>query len=199
MNDSSYAPDAAVDTRGYVSGSSQAGYPAGGYPPYGGGQQSGYGGQYAGYDSHQSGYGGYQGGEHTEKRGNSGLMMGAAGGLAVGALAGAVIAHELNEDDSGSEHGTRRAEDAAGPVPSETNPYEDNDYGAPPPGVLPTHNYEGEEIDSSDRESLREARDDYEEALEAAASSSASSSEREELEEARQEYEEEYEEAYYDD
>jgi hypothetical protein len=82
---------------------------------------------------------------------------------------------------------------------SETNAYENNYYGAPPPGVLPTHNYEGEEIDSSDRESLREARDNYEEALEAAATSSASSSDQEELEDARQEYQEEYEEAYYDD
>ena len=72
-------------------------------------------------------------------------------------------------------------------------------YGGPEPGVLPTHDAYGNEIDSSDRESLQEARDDYEEALEEAASSSASSSEREELEEAREEYEEEYEEAYYDE
>jgi hypothetical protein len=61
------------------------------------------------------------------------------------------------------------------------------------------YNAYGEEIDSSDRESLQEARDDYEEALEEAASSSAGSSEREELEEAREEYEEEYEEVIYDE
>jgi hypothetical protein len=52
------------------------------------------------------------------------------------------------------------------------------------------------EVDSSDAESLQEAREDYNEALEAAQDSDASSSEQEELEEAREEYEEEYEEAY---
>lgn len=96
---------------------------------------------------------------------------------------------------------------AAAPV-YVTNNYYGDEYAqpaAPPPqndfvpGVIPTHNAYGEEIDSSDRESLKDARDDYEKALEKAASSSASSSEREELEEARQEYEEQYEEAYYED
>ena len=82
--------------RGY--GSPQAGYPTGGYPPYGGGHQSpGYGGQYSGYDSRHSGYGSYEGGEHKEKKSHNGMMLGAAGGLAVGALAGAVIAHELSK------------------------------------------------------------------------------------------------------
>lgn len=56
----------------------------------------------------------------------------------------------------------------------------------------------GQEVDSSDAESLQEAREDYDEALEAAQDSDASSSEEEELEEAREEYEEEYEEAYDD-
>lgn len=66
-------------------------------------------------------------------------------------------------------------------------------------GVIPTHDVNGDEIDSSDRESLREARDNYEEAMEAAADSDASSSDLEELEEAREEYEEELEEVYEDE
>lgn len=53
-------------------------------------------------------------------------------------------------------------------------------------------------MDASDRESVRSAREDYEEALAAAQDSDASSSEQEELEEAREEYEEEYEETYED-
>lgn len=65
--------------------------------------------------------------------------------------------------------------------------------------MIPTHNAYGEEIDSSDRESLREARDEYEEALETANDSDASSSDHERLEEAREEYQEEYEEAYYEE
>ena len=85
----------------------------------------------------------------------------------------------------------------AAPIIYETdNYYNDPAPEAPLPGVIPTQDAYGEEIDSSDRESLQEARDDYEEALEDAASSSASSSDHEEVEEAREEYEEEYEEAY---
>lgn len=56
-----------------------------------------------------------------------------------------------------------------------------------------------QDVDSSDAESLREAQEDYNEALEAARDSDASSSEEEELEEAREEYIEEYEEAYDDE
>jgi hypothetical protein len=63
-------------------------------------------------------------------------------------------------------------------------------------GVIPTHDAQGNEYDSDDRESLREARDEYVEALEAANDSDASSSDEEALEEAREEYEEELEEFY---
>ena len=64
---------------------------------------------------------------------------------------------------------------------------------------MPATDAYGDEVSSSDRESVQEAREDYEEALAEAQDSDASSSEQEELEEAREEYEEEYEEAYYDD
>ncbi|KAG4216713.1 hypothetical protein PC116_g34806, partial [Phytophthora cactorum] len=60
------------------------------------------------------------------------------------------------------------------------------------------YNAEGEYVDASDRESVRSAREDYEEALAKAQDSDASSSDFEELEEAREEYQEEYEEAYED-
>ena len=65
--------------------------------------------------------------------------------------------------------------------------------------MLPTHDVYGDEVDSSDRESVQEAREENEEALADAQDSDASSSDQEELEEAREEYQEEYEEAYYDD
>lgn len=65
----------------------------------------GYSGQgsypYGGYDSHQSGGHGEDRGDHKkdkkDKKGSSGMLLGAAGGLAVGAVAGAVIAHELSK------------------------------------------------------------------------------------------------------
>lgn len=78
-------------------------------------------------------------------------------------------------------------------------------YAAPPPAPVysepvyePAYDADGDYVDASDRESVRSAREDYEEALAAAQDSDASSSEQEELEEAREEYEEEYEEAYDD-
>lgn len=114
------------------------------------------------------------------------------------------------DSSSDSEHGGNSAAyapapaayaPAPAPVSETTIIYETNYYSsAPPPepapGVLPVYNQEGEEVDSSDLESLREARDDYEEALADAADSDASSSEEEALEEAQEEYEEAYEEAY---
>ncbi|KAL2133271.1 hypothetical protein VTI74DRAFT_2614 [Chaetomium olivicolor] len=199
----------------------------GGYPPYGGPSPYGahptsYGG--SGYNSQSGAYDEFRSNNKEKRSGKGGMLLAGAGGLAVGAIAGAVIAHELTEDssDSDSEHGAHHATAAAAaapvaaaaaaapvaaaPVVYETNNYyymspppPQDDYSAPPPGVIPMYNARGEEIDSSDRESLRSARDRYEEAMEAAADSSASSSDIEELEEAREEYEEEYEEAYYDD
>lgn len=74
-------------------------------------------------------------------------------------------------------------------------------YAAPPPND-PQALEHNSDVSSSQRESLEEARHDYEEAKEDAADSDASSSDREELEEAREEYHEEIEEAEeeaYDD
>ncbi|KAI1097513.1 hypothetical protein F4804DRAFT_168244 [Jackrogersella minutella] len=147
----------------------------------------GYGQGDLGYGQHSSeGRGEHESEEKKKKKGgHGGLLMGAAGGLAVGAIGGALIAHAL--DDSDEEH-----HQAPAPV-----------YAAPPPAPAyaepvyePAYNAEGEYVDTSDRESVRSAREDYEEALAEARDSSASSSDFEELEEAREEYEEEYEEAY---
>ncbi|KXX76792.1 WW domain-containing protein WWM1 [Madurella mycetomatis] len=201
-------------SRGHGTRYSPAGY--GGHYSEHGSQNPVYGGQYPGSDSYQSGYGGHYSGRdsHSDpyssdrkkgKKGSSGMLLGAAGGLAVGAVAGAVIAHEITEGDSSSdsEHGGHRTSYAPAPAPvsNTTIIYETNYYSSasppePAPGVLPVYNQEGEEVDSSDLESLREARDDYEEALADAADSDASSSEEEALEEAQEAYEEAYEEAY---
>ncbi|KAI0891074.1 hypothetical protein F4806DRAFT_337046 [Annulohypoxylon nitens] len=162
----------------------------GGYGSYGGhGEQSSHG--YKDDDlayGHYSGEGrGEHGGEEKKKKkgGHGGLLLGAAGGLAVGAIGGALIANALDDSSDDEKH-------ASAPV-----------YTAPPPAPVysepvyePTYNAEGDYVDASDRESVRSAREDYEEALAKARDSDASSSDFEELEEAREEYEEEYEEAY---
>jgi hypothetical protein len=71
------------NTGGYASPPAPYGAPSPGYgAPYSGG--------YA-----QSGQGEYRG-DHKEKKSHSGMLY-AAGGLAVGAAAGAVIAHELSK------------------------------------------------------------------------------------------------------
>lgn len=67
-------------------------------------------------------------------------------------------------------------------------------YGAPPPTGVPLE--DNPELSSSQRSSLEEAREEYEEAQkEVEENSSASSSDVEELQEAREEYEEEIEDA----
>ncbi|KAK4202909.1 hypothetical protein QBC40DRAFT_275533 [Triangularia verruculosa] len=204
--------DVSAGTRSHGSGGGYSGHS--GYAP-----PAGYGG--GGYQP-QGGYGApqYSQGEHKEKKSSN--KMAIAGGVAAGAVGGVLLANALHDSDSDSDHGGHSggyapaaAAAAAAPVPTYvTNNYYYGDespapppapygepagYGDVPPGHIPTHNAYGEEIDSSDRESLKEARERYEEALEDAASSSASSSDLEELEEARQEYQEEYEEAYYDE
>ncbi|KAI2618417.1 hypothetical protein GGR54DRAFT_640541 [Hypoxylon sp. NC1633] len=138
-----------------------------------------------GYDSHGD-YGTHE--EEKKKKDHSGLLMGVAGGLAVGAIGGALLAdwkddHEREEEE---------AEHAANRVQSQSQ------YYPPQPVYEPAYNDEGEYVSASDRESVASAREDYEEALAEARDSDASSSEEEEVEEAREEYEEEYEEAYDD-
>ncbi|KAI1142853.1 hypothetical protein F5Y05DRAFT_133840 [Hypoxylon sp. FL0543] len=139
----------------------------------------GYGHGEHGY-GHQSG-GGHGDEKHKKKNGHGGLLLGAAGGLAVGAIGGALLANAL-DDSSDEEHHSR-------PPPPPAPVYNE-------PVYEPEYNAEGEYVDASDRESVRSAREDYEEALAEARDSDASSSDFEELEEAREEYEEEYEEAY---
>ncbi|KAI0127223.1 hypothetical protein BJ170DRAFT_366021 [Xylariales sp. AK1849] len=136
------------------------------------GYDSSYAGDHGGggHGKHSEyGQGGHAGGyEHEENRNNSSMLMGAAGGLAAGASGGALLADALDDSD-GEGHHVYSGSSALPLVP---------------------------QGDESDRESLQEAREDYEAALDDAASSSASSSDREELEEAREEYQEEYEDYY---
>ncbi|RYP32897.1 hypothetical protein DL767_004987 [Monosporascus sp. MG133] len=140
--------------------------------------------EYGSQEQHGYGtHGGYENSDraHGKEHGSSGAMLGAAaGGVAAGAIGGALLANALDEEH----HQTYAA---------------DPGYAAPAPVYEPAYNAEGEYVDQSDRESLAEARAEYEEALEAAADSSASSSEQEELEEAYEDYQEECEEAYGDD
>ncbi|KAK2040525.1 hypothetical protein LZ31DRAFT_40601 [Colletotrichum somersetense] len=189
---SSYAPPPSSDTRAF-GGDQGHGYgsPApsyGGAAPYG---QPPYG--QAPYDQ-QGGTNPY--GEKDKKKSNSsGMLLGAAGGLAVGAVGGALIANAL--DDSDDEH--KAAAAASAPQPQYggyQDPYADPNM---PPAVLPPTDADGSSVSSSDREDVQEAREEYEKALADAADSDASSSDHERLEEAREEYEEEYEETYGDD
>lgn len=128
-------------------------------------------------------------------------------------MGGALIHHALNDSDSSSdEEGHKRYN-----APPQTVVYEqttiyqqqpayqqepayhtDSYYGGGPPAVLPPTDADGHSVSSSDRESVQEARENYEEALAKANDSDASSSDYEELAEAREEYEEEYEETYED-
>ncbi|KAL6796789.1 hypothetical protein J3E68DRAFT_426337 [Trichoderma sp. SZMC 28012] len=178
---------------------------------------AGYGAPAGGYGhSSQGSYGGEGRGEgYSEEKkkkssGKGGLLLGAAGGVAAGLVGGALLHHAL-EDSSSDEEEERREEERRyeyEQAPSQTiivNEYNTtnyNDYNDPyeesgVPGILPSRDAEGNYVSESDRESVQEAREEYEEALaEVEGSSSASSSDYEELAEAREEYEEEYEETY---
>ncbi|ROT36913.1 hypothetical protein SODALDRAFT_325481 [Sodiomyces alkalinus F11] len=178
---------------GYVAEHPRPGY-GGGYPaqPYGG---HGYGG---GYPAQHYGA---QAGEKT-KSGSSGVLMGAAGGLAVGAIGGALVANALNDsDNSGDEEAPAPAPPAYYPPPEENYyapPSEDEApaFDSGPPPVLGAVDEDGNSISSGDRERVAEAREEYEEALVAAADSDAASSDHEAVEEAREAYEEAYQDVY---
>ncbi|KAK0735252.1 hypothetical protein B0T26DRAFT_691278 [Lasiosphaeria miniovina] len=168
---------------------------------HGASQNPGYSSSGAAHPIPGAGYSSISGDHGKNKtKGPGGFLKGAAGGLAIDAVGKAFKSHEQggsggshgsrshssgsSDSDSDSDHGGhRRGAPVIAPVPAE---YQTEYYQSPPP--------RDEDIDSSDRESLQEAREEYQEALDDAASSS--SSDREEVEEAREEYEEEYEEAY---
>lgn len=155
---------------------SYTGYSSGPGAVHGGGYKASYGGH---------GVGGYGEKEKKEKKGGHGkLLLGAAGGVAAGAL----LAHALHDSDSSDEenhHASYGAPVVAAPYVAHQTTYVNVEQ--------TTHN---EDLSGSDRESLHEAREEYEEALDEANSSDADSSDQEELEEAQEEYEEELEEAY---
>ena len=114
------------------------------------------------------------------------MLLGAAGGLAAGALIANAFDGILTRDPTICSMLTG--------LPDDSNEYHSYRQGAPvqaPP-------YAGS-VSDGDRESVEEAREEYEEALDDARSSSASSSDHERLEEAREEYYSEQEEAYGSD
>ncbi|KAL6866743.1 hypothetical protein J3F83DRAFT_715566 [Trichoderma novae-zelandiae] len=186
-------------------GHTPGGYSAPPGPPHSGSYgappvpPAGYGALAGEYGSHGE-YGGYGGGDYGEEKktkkkssGSSGMLLGAAGGVAAGLVGGALLHHALEDDSSGSDE--ERPHYA--PQPVIVNEYNE-DYSSGPPAVLPARDEDGSSVSSSDRESVQEAREEYEEALADAQDSDASSSDYEELAEAREEYEEEYEETYED-
>ncbi|KAK4135527.1 hypothetical protein BT67DRAFT_433594 [Trichocladium antarcticum] len=164
---------------GYPSPAHQApGYPSPGY------QGQGYQAQgYQGQAYQNDGSGNYQGEPEKEKSNKGGMLLAAAGGLAVGAIGGALIANALGDDDDETSRALPAAETEEG-----------TERGIP--AALPATDADGDPVSDSDRESVQEAREEYEEALADAADSDASSSDQEELDEAREEYAEEYEDTY---
>ncbi|KAL9027709.1 MAG: hypothetical protein Q9196_003804 [Gyalolechia fulgens] len=121
--------------------------------------------------------------EKKEKSGKGGMLVAGAGGLAVGAVGGAMIEHAMDDDSSDEEHNPQPYQQQPTyvqqttyyqePAPPGSQPLE-----APPPG-------DHGSVSSSDKEDLAEAREDYENASDAS-----------DREEAREEYNEAYEEAY---
>lgn len=187
-----------------------------GYPPqgqYGYPQQQGYpppmGVQHPGGANFHSEA--TKSGEMKKDSNRNGMLAAGAGGLLVGGIAGAALAHDSDSDDgtcsclgsqtladSISGHATQAAPAGYGAPPAGYG------YGAPPQGDPQPGDPQAEalehnsDVSSSQRSSLEEAREDYEETQAAAADSDASSSDHEEAEEAREEYEEEIEEAQED-
>ncbi|RMZ77406.1 hypothetical protein DV738_g4365, partial [Chaetothyriales sp. CBS 135597] len=162
------------------------GAPSGYAPPSGyGAPPSGYGapphGAYGSHDQH---------GHDTQGHSSSGkgtAIAAGVGGLAVGAIGGAIIAHELTEDDNHAAAAAPAAGYGAAPAAGYGAPPADPSYGAAPaadpyaatmPPEVPEETADGESISSSDQEELEERR--------------------EELEEAQEEYNEAVEEAYDD-
>ena len=132
------------------------------------------------------------------------MLLGAAGGLAVGAVGGALIAdalgmrtvlHEPRAQDMTDESQMTLTRSTTN---SNMRPLQRRHrcmaLHHPPPSMNPRIMRKVNTL----MRATASRREDYEEALEAAADSSASSSDIEELEEAQEEYEEEYEEAYDD-
>ncbi|KAL8908265.1 MAG: hypothetical protein Q9171_005519 [Xanthocarpia ochracea] len=129
------------------------------------------------------------GGGHSEKiekkekkSGNSGMLAAGAGGLAVGAVGGAMVGHAMADDsDEEGHHGAYQQQQSYGQQPGY---YQEPAPPGPPP-LEPPPPGDQDSVSSSDQEDLAEARDEYENASNAS-----------DREEAREEYEEAYEEAY---
>ncbi|KAL8940794.1 MAG: hypothetical protein Q9216_002620 [Gyalolechia sp. 2 TL-2023] len=122
--------------------------------------------------------------EKKEKKSDKGGMLAAgAGGLAVGAVGGAMIGHAMGDDSSDDEHHGQSYQQQPS-YAQQTTYYQEPAPPGPPP-LEPPPPGDNESVSSSDKEDLAEAREDYENASDAS-----------DREEAREDYEEAYEEAY---
>jgi hypothetical protein len=132
-------------------------------------------------------YHAYGVGDYSDKQksGHGNMLLGAAGGLAAGALISSAL------------HGMSLP--CGGYLCILTTAADDGDYRSYSSGAPIQAPAYADSVSSSDRESLDEARREYAEALDDARSSSASSSDRERLEEAREEYYSEEDDAYGSD
>lgn len=166
------------------------------YGDYNGSRDVGYGtpaGQPSGGEYYQPPAGAPPVKEENHDKRN--MMLGAAAGLAVGAVGGALVMDALGES---LEYETLSRLTFI--LTKSLQLDDDDEHRPPPPAEFQppaepplAENAYGEPISHSDRESIASAREEYQEALH---DSDASSSD---VEEAREEYEEEVEEAYYDD
>ncbi|RMZ77577.1 hypothetical protein DV737_g4266, partial [Chaetothyriales sp. CBS 132003] len=151
-----------------------------------------YGAPPASYGAPSASYGAppAHGYHQQEKKGHGGSTLAAgAGGLAVGAIGGAILAHELteNSDDehrSAAAYGAPAGDPYQASMPPAGGPYQSSmppagdPYQASMPPPVPDETADGSSISSSDREDIEEKR--------------------KELEEAQEEYNEAVEEAYDD-
>ncbi|RMZ90334.1 hypothetical protein DV736_g2422, partial [Chaetothyriales sp. CBS 134916] len=134
------------------------------------------------WDPPVASYGAPSGHGHNQQgqKGPSGSTLAAgAGGLAVGAIGGAILAHELTEN-SDDEHRSAATYGAPAGAPYQASmpPPAGDPYQASMPPPVPDETADGSSMSSSDREEIEEKR--------------------EELEEAQQEYNEAVEEGYDD-
>lgn len=150
-------------------------------------------------------------GKSKKDKSHKGMIAGAVGGLAAGGLIGHAIRKELVEenpkyskapdvsnhltrvnsdgDSSDEEHHHPTASTETGYY--QPNPSSSGQAPAPAAAPLPDQTVDGDSVSGSDKESVEEARQEYEEAV-------ADGDSRSDVEEAREEYQEEYEETYDD-
>ncbi|PBP19981.1 hypothetical protein BUE80_DR009210 [Diplocarpon rosae] len=133
--------------------------------PGGYGGQPGYGEPPSGYPSgYPNGSGGYPEVKTEDKKNDKkNMMLGAAGGLAVGAVAGVLVANALSKIPS-----SNIAHVASEQVHADDDDHEDSRAESGGEAPLPDVDHDGSSVSSSDQEEVEEARQEFEEAYEEA-------------------------------